>query len=90
MVRITSLAVSGLAVLTGLASAVATQKDVESPEFTTFSLPEHPHHAVRIKEQSDEICDAGSRQWTGWLDTGGKHLFFCEWPDPLTSEMPQF
>ncbi|WYZ39540.1 hypothetical protein EsH8_III_001454 [Colletotrichum jinshuiense] len=76
MVRITSLAVSGLAMLTGLASAVATQKDVESPEFTTFSLPEHPHHAVRIKEQSDEICDAGSRQWTGWLDTGGKHLFF--------------
>ncbi|OHW93643.1 serine carboxypeptidase [Colletotrichum incanum] len=76
MVRFTSLAVSGLALFTGIASAVATQKDVESPEFTTFSVPEHPHHAIRIKEQSDEICNAGSRQWTGWLDTGGKHLFF--------------
>ncbi|WQF82719.1 Putative peptidase S10, serine carboxypeptidase, serine carboxypeptidase, serine active [Colletotrichum destructivum] len=76
MVRLASLAVSGLALFTRIASAVATQKDVESPEFATFSVPEHPHHAIRIKEQSDELCDAGSRQWTGWLDTGGKHLFF--------------
>ncbi|KXH29281.1 serine carboxypeptidase [Colletotrichum simmondsii] len=76
MVRVTSLAVSGLALLTGFASAVATQADIESPDFTTLSVPEHPHHAIRIKEQSDEICNAGSRQWTGWLDTGGKHLFF--------------
>ncbi|KAF6811451.1 serine carboxypeptidase [Colletotrichum sojae] len=68
--------VSGLALLAGLTSAVATQQDIEKPEFATFSLPEHPHHAIRIKEQSDEICAAGSRQWTGWLDTGGKHLFF--------------
>lgn len=78
MVRLTSLAVSGLAFLTGFASAVATQADIKSPDFTTLSMPEHPHHAIRIKEQSDEICNAGSRQWTGWLDTGGKHLFFCE------------
>ncbi|OLN96609.1 Carboxypeptidase Y-like protein [Colletotrichum chlorophyti] len=76
MVRITSLAVSGLALLTGLASAATTRKDVKTPEFRTFSVPEHPHHKIRIKEQSDELCDAGSRQWTGWLDTGGKHLFF--------------
>lgn len=35
-------------------------------------------YSVRIKEQGDDLCDAGSRQYTGWVDFHGKHLFFCE------------
>lgn len=35
-------------------------------------------YSVRIKEQDDSLCDAGSRQYTGWVDVHGKHLFFCE------------
>lgn len=78
MARLAALALTGLTLIARLTAAVATQADIENPEFMTFSVPEHPNHAIRIKEQSDEICAAGSRQWTGWLDTGGKHLFFCE------------
>lgn len=33
-------------------------------------------HAIRIKEQDASICDAGSKQYTGWLDVGSKHIFF--------------
>ncbi|KAJ3957998.1 hypothetical protein N0V92_005446 [Colletotrichum tropicale] len=76
MARLAALALTGLTLIARLTAGVATQADIENPEFMTFSVPEHPNHAIRIKEQSDEICAAGSRQWTGWLDTGGKHLFF--------------
>jgi hypothetical protein len=32
-----------------------------------------------IRAQSDEICDAGSRQWTGWIRISDeKRLFFCK------------
>jgi cathepsin A (carboxypeptidase C) len=34
-------------------------------------------HSIRIKhQQNDTICDARSKQYTGWLDVGTKHLFF--------------
>ncbi|KAH8590567.1 Alpha/Beta hydrolase protein [Bisporella sp. PMI_857] len=33
--------------------------------------------AFTLREQSDEVCDAGSRQWTGWVDVSEeKRLFF--------------
>ncbi|TDZ32694.1 Carboxypeptidase Y-like protein [Colletotrichum spinosum] len=76
MTRFAALALSGVALLSSFASAIVSVRDVKTPGFTTLSVPEHPHHAIRIKEQSEDICAAGSRQWTGWLDTGGKHLFF--------------
>ncbi|KAK7424042.1 hypothetical protein QQX98_000652 [Neonectria punicea] len=31
---------------------------------------------MRILEQDDSLCNAGSKQYTGWLDTAGKHFFF--------------
>lgn len=46
--------------------------------YQTFDLPGHPNHSIRIKEQTDDLCDAGSKQYTGWFDVGGKHLFFCK------------
>ena len=54
------------------------QKIIEQPEYEKFGLPAHPHHAVRLKEQTDDLCDAGSKQYTGWIDVDGKHLFFCK------------
>lgn len=57
--------------------------DSHSQPFTTFSSAQYPSHSLRIKEQSDDLCDAGSKQYTGWLDFNGKHLFFCESRRPL-------
>lgn len=32
-----------------------------------------------LREQNDQVCDAGSRQWTGWINVSEeKRLFFCE------------
>lgn len=47
-------------------------------EYQSFGLEGHPKHSIRIKEQTDELCDAGSKQYTGWFDVEGKHLFFCK------------
>lgn len=31
-----------------------------------------------VREQTADVCDAGSRQWTGWIDVSPeKSLFFC-------------
>ncbi|KAH6887662.1 Alpha/Beta hydrolase protein [Thelonectria olida] len=45
-------------------------------DYIAYSDPNYPDHSVRIKEQGDDLCDAGSKQYTGWLDTAGKHFFF--------------
>jgi cathepsin A (carboxypeptidase C) len=50
----------------------------EDGSFTTFRSPAFPSHSIRIKEQNDEVCDAGSKQYTGWLEFHGRHIFFCE------------
>lgn len=32
-----------------------------------------------LREQNDQVCDARSRQWTGWIDVSEeKKLFFCK------------
>ncbi|KAH7139984.1 Alpha/Beta hydrolase protein [Dactylonectria estremocensis] len=48
----------------------------EDAEFSVHSDPQYPNHAIRILQQEDALCDAGSKQYTGWLDTAGKHFFF--------------
>lgn len=48
-----------------------------------------PNHSVRIRQQNDSICAAGSAQYTGWLDVGPKHLFFWYFEsqnDPPTND----
>ncbi|KAK4905972.1 hypothetical protein LTR66_017761 [Elasticomyces elasticus] len=59
-------------------------------DFNTFHNPNSPH-SIRIQRQNDSLCDAGSAQYTGWLDIGPKHLFFWYFEsqndpigDPLT------
>lgn len=51
--------------------------DIEHESFRTFQHHEIPSHSIRIKEQNNNICNAGSKQYTGWLDFDGKHMFFC-------------
>ncbi|PWY89168.1 alpha/beta-hydrolase [Aspergillus heteromorphus CBS 117.55] len=91
--------------LFGLGYAASTQTvlrgEVPDPDTTTSSSsPDNfrvitssvsPEYSVRIREQNDSICNAGSAQYTGWLDVGPKHLFFWYFEsqndpenDPLT------
>ena len=46
---------------------------------------------MRIITQNSTLCDAHSKQYTGWLDVGAHHLFFWYFEsqsdprnDPLT------
>ncbi|KAI9928960.1 hypothetical protein MW887_001353 [Aspergillus wentii] len=66
-----------------LGLARATQSQVPLVDtFQTYRHSDFPSYSVRIKEQSDEVCDAGSNQYTGWFDFNGKHMFFCKFCDP--------
>ena len=44
--------------------------------YQTFQSAYSPKHFVRIREQNDSLCDAGTKQYTGWLDVDSKHFFF--------------
>ncbi|KAL2794381.1 alpha/beta-hydrolase [Aspergillus keveii] len=46
-------------------------------EQTVLQSPHSPESSIRIRQQNDSICEAHSAQYTGWLDIGPKHLFFC-------------
>lgn len=52
----------------------------DTPEVEAFQIHQSryfPEHSIRIKQQqNDTLCDARSKQFTGWLDVGSKHLFF--------------
>lgn len=71
------------AVLASAGAAIAELSQVpfqDTPEVEGFQVHQSQfsdYHSVRIKQQQNEtICDAHSKQYTGWLDVGGKHLFF--------------
>ncbi|KAF1919988.1 Alpha/Beta hydrolase protein [Ampelomyces quisqualis] len=67
-----------------VAGAVATEYSQipfqETPGvegFQTYQSQYSEEHSIRIRhQQNDTLCDARSKQYTGWLDVGGKHLFF--------------
>ncbi|KAJ5535891.1 hypothetical protein N7513_009077 [Penicillium frequentans] len=72
----------------------AASQQVLRPEntdgFRVFQS-QHSDHAIRIRQQDETICAAGSAQYTGWLDIGPVHLFFWYFEsqndpvnDPLT------
>ncbi|KAG2414609.1 hypothetical protein HFD88_003800 [Aspergillus terreus] len=73
--------------------AYATTQTVLRTEepLTTFRSSYSPSYSVRIRQQDETVCAAGSAQYTGWLDIGHKHLFFWYFEsqndpvnDPLT------
>ncbi|KAJ5488005.1 hypothetical protein N7530_002305 [Penicillium desertorum] len=79
--------------LSALISVGHASQTVLRPEplanFTTFRST-NSSHSIRIRQQDESICAAGSAQYTGWLDIGPKHLFFWYFEsqndpaDPLT------
>ncbi|EAL91158.1 putative carboxypeptidase Y [Aspergillus fumigatus Af293] len=63
----------------------------QDSEFRIVQSHHSPDHSIRIKQQNESICAAGSPQYTGWLAVGHKHLFFWYFEsqndpshDPLT------
>jgi cathepsin A (carboxypeptidase C) len=59
------------------ASQVAFQVTPEVEAFQIYQSQYSEHHSIRIKQQqNDTLCNAHSKQYTGWLDVGSKHLFF--------------
>ncbi|KAF1928078.1 carboxypeptidase Y precursor [Didymella exigua CBS 183.55] len=62
------------------AAALSQAPFLDTPEvegFQTFQSQFSEHHSIRIKrQQNDTLCDARSKQYTGWLDVGSKHFFF--------------
>lgn len=58
-------------------SQVPFQETPEVEGFQTYQSQFSEDHSIRIRQQQNEtLCDAHSKQYTGWLDVGGKHLFF--------------
>jgi cathepsin A (carboxypeptidase C) len=61
------------------ALAVGTQiplnLDHDVSDFKVYKS-KYSDHSLRIKEQNDTLCDARTKQYTGWLDVGNKHFFF--------------
>lgn len=51
---------------------------LKEANYSIYSDPGYPDHSIRIRQQGDTLCDAGSKQYTGWLDTANKHFFFCK------------
>jgi cathepsin A (carboxypeptidase C) len=59
------------------ASQVPFQVTPEVEAFQIYQSQYSEHHSIRIKQQqNDTLCNAHSKQYTGWLDVGSKHLFF--------------
>jgi cathepsin A (carboxypeptidase C) len=60
-----------------LFSQAPFQDAVEVEGFHTYQSLFSEHHSIRIKQQQNStLCDARSKQYTGWLDVGSKHIFF--------------
>ncbi|KAL5385770.1 hypothetical protein DPSP01_004552 [Paraphaeosphaeria sporulosa] len=61
----------------GRLSQIPFQETPEVEAFQVYQSEYSEHHSLRIKQQqNDSLCDAHSKQYTGWLDVGSKHLFF--------------
>jgi cathepsin A (carboxypeptidase C) len=59
------------------ASQIPFQVTPEAEGFQVYQSQFSEEHSIRIKQQqNDTLCVAHSKQYTGWLDVGSKHLFF--------------
>lgn len=54
----------------------STPEHKGSDDFRIIQSSHSPDYSIRIRQQNDSICAAGSPQYTGWLDIGPRHLFF--------------
>ncbi|KAH9905658.1 alpha/beta-hydrolase [Xylariomycetidae sp. FL2044] len=57
--------------------SVARGADAQVPLAPNRLDAESPERRFDVREQSQDVCQAGSRQWTGWIDVSeAKRLFF--------------
>lgn len=74
------LSIASLLALGAAASEFSQVPFQDTPEVEGFQIYQSQyseHHSVRIKQQqNDKLCDARSKQYTGWIDVSSKHLFF--------------
>lgn len=77
---ITTLTLALAAVVSPASATPIEQKLLggESTKWQSFGLKHYPGYSMRIREQSSSLCDTESKQYTGWLEAKGKHLFFCK------------
>ncbi|KAJ5595339.1 alpha/beta-hydrolase [Penicillium hispanicum] len=82
---------AGLFGLSYAATQQVLQPQRSDDGFRVVQSSHSPDYAIRIRQQDEAICAAGSAQYTGWLDVGHKHLFFWYFEsqndpdtDPLT------
>ncbi|KAH5700425.1 carboxypeptidase [Parastagonospora nodorum] len=58
-------------------SQIPFQQTPEVEGFSIYQSQFSEEHSIRIRQQqNDTLCDARSKQYTGWLDVGNKHIFF--------------
>jgi len=74
------LSIASLLAACASAAAFSQIPFQETPEISGFKVHQSqfsPDHSIRIRQQQNStLCDAHSKQYTGWLDVGSKHLFF--------------
>lgn len=63
-------------VSTAFSQEVLRGEPQSSDGFRIYRSSHSPDHSIRIRQQDEAICAAGSAQYTGWLDVGPRHLFF--------------
>jgi hypothetical protein len=71
--------------LTGVIAkpAIAFDETAQKPLSHATASPKYT-----LYEQSEEICNAGSRQWTGWINVSDeKKLFFCKLSPPVVLDI---
>ncbi|KAF2866359.1 Alpha/Beta hydrolase protein [Massariosphaeria phaeospora] len=90
--KLCSFPVLSFVASTAALSQIPFQETPEAGPFEVYQSQFSAHHSIRIKQQqNDTLCNAHSKQYTGWLDVGAKHLFFWYFEsqsspseDPLT------
>ena len=74
-----SLLCTSISVLSVFGSQITftpTNEESDFEAYRTYQSSFSPTHFIRIREQNDSICEARSKQRTGWLDVDSKHFFF--------------
>ncbi|PYI12548.1 alpha/beta-hydrolase [Aspergillus sclerotiicarbonarius CBS 121057] len=63
-----------------------TQTILELESFKAIPSAFSPDYSVRIRQQDESICAAGTAQHVGWLDAGPKHMFIWHFASQSNEE----
>ncbi|ORY16899.1 Alpha/Beta hydrolase protein [Clohesyomyces aquaticus] len=76
LIQSISLLLAGAHVVFSEQAPLSESNTEQTVEAFQVYQSKYTHHSIRIKQQNDTLCNAHSKQYTGWLDVGPKHLFF--------------